>query len=424
LPEKRKRKKGKKSKNKITTMNFLFSGTMLALIALLIGFLVSFKSIPAIIKVSRLKGLMDAPDGERKLHKNIVPNLGGVGIFAGFIISYGICIGFELPKYFPALMSSVTILFFVGIKDDILVIAPYKKLAGQIVAAAIVVFIGKIYIPGLDGLFGIHTFHPLVGQAFSMAAIIFIINAYNLIDGIDGLAGMLAILASYAFGLWFLVGGHYAEAILCFSLSGALIGFMIHNFEPARIFMGDTGSLIVGLLISVAAFRLVQLNPGTTGLTLNNPLMYVLSVMIIPVFDTLRVIAVRMSRGTSPMKADSNHIHHLFLRMGLRHYQATLILAFFNASIVIISLFMQSWNIYLYLIVLTAMAASIIPIMSIAREALLRTFSLRSEHLPNDFLLDNIGLQDLMVELNSKGPGTLKMKNSLKKEEYSLEMNN
>lgn len=380
----------------------MISGALFGIFALIISFAITYRSIPAIIRVSNLKGLLDQPDGDRKLHKNVVPTLGGVGLFAGFMISYGICISFDLPPYLPALISAITILFFVGIKDDILVIAPLKKLLGQIIAAVIIVFIGDISIPGLDGLFGVTTFPFYTGKVFSVFAIIFLINAYNLIDGVDGLAGMIAIVGSYSFGLWFLVGGHYADAILSFALAGALVGFMFHNFEPARIFMGDTGSLIVGFVLSVAAIRVTQLNPGTSGMVLNAPSIFVFSVMSIPIFDTLRVIVLRLSKGISPLKADTNHMHHFLLRLGLRHSQVSLLLAFFNIVIVVFSLLMQSWNVYLYLAVVILMAASILPVIHMVR--LIRTFMPVRNELQNEYLLDKILLNDIMKDINTRKP--------------------
>ncbi len=397
------------------------TGILFSILALLISFWVTLKAIPAIIKISTLKGLMDNPDGERKLHENIVPNLGGVGIFAGFIIAYGVAASFDLPSYFPALISAVTILFFVGVKDDILVIAPLKKLAGQIVAAAIIVFIGNIQLPGLDGLLGVNAFHPIVGQIFSVLTIIFIINAYNLIDGVDGLAGMIAIVASYVFGIWFLWGGHYAEAVLSLSLAGALAGFMFHNFEPARIFMGDTGSLIIGFILSVAAFRVVQLNPGSTGFVLQSPVIFVFSVMSIPIFDTLRVIVIRLSKGISPLKADANHMHHFLIRLGLRHYQVALVLAFFNLVIVLTSFFLQSWNVYLYFGVVMLMAASILPVIQGIKTVLVRLL-VPDTRPQTEYFLDSILLSDIMDEISSREPRNKNhYKGKIREKEYYTE---
>jgi len=382
----------------------MITGISFAFLSLIIAFVVTMKAIPAIIKVSELKGLIDKPDGDRKLHKNLTSNLGGVGLFAGFMIAYGISMGVFNPHYLPALIASVTILFFVGIKDDILVIAPIKKLIGQILAASVVVFLGNIYLPGLDGLFGIETFHPIAGKVFSVFAMVMLINSYNLIDGVDGLAGIIALVGSYLFGLWFLWGGHYAEAVLSFSMSGALLGFMFHNFEPAKIFMGDTGSLVIGFILTTSAFRLVQLNPTTPGLSMDAPVVFVFSVMIIPVFDTIRVIAIRLSKGLSPLKADANHMHHYLLRLGLRHYQVSLILAFSNLFIVLAGFNFQSANIYLYMSIVLFMASTILPILRGMKGFIQKYWACPVPELDllDEGLLESDIMDDIMDDLTSK----------------------
>jgi UDP-GlcNAc:undecaprenyl-phosphate/decaprenyl-phosphate GlcNAc-1-phosphate transferase len=339
----------------------MISGVLVPFSAFITAALIALKAIPAIITVSRLKGLTDIPDSDRKIHKNHVPNLGGVGLYGGFIISYNIWIGSFLPAYLPALLAATAILFFTGIKDDVLVISPLKKLAGQIAAATIIVLLGDIQIPGLDGLFGVNSFMFYSGEVFSIFAIIIIINAYNLIDGIDGLAGMISILGIIVFGIWFAIGGHHAETVLCFTLAGSLAGFIYYNFEPARIFLGDTGSQITGLIMAVAAFRLAQLNPVTTGLPLYAPSIFIFSVMIIPMFDTLQVIIKRLSKGKSLFEADKNHIHHLLLDLGMRHYQAVILLTLFNMVIVICSFLISSWNVYIYIATVLTMALLILP---------------------------------------------------------------
>ncbi|MFU8795082.1 MAG: MraY family glycosyltransferase [Dethiobacteria bacterium] len=365
------------------------TGIIITVAALLLGFLITFKSIPVVIKVSLLRGLMDCPDGDRKVHKHRVPNLGGIGVFAGFVISFGIFIGFDLPQYFPALIAAITVLFFVGIKDDILVIAPLKKLAGQIIAACMVVFVGGIYIPGLDGLFGVGLFPVWFAKIFSAAAIIFIINAYNLIDGVDGLAGLLSIVSVLVLGIWFLIGGHYAESILSFALAGALLGFLMHNFEPARIFMGDTGSLIIGLILAVTSFRLVQLNAVTEGIHLQAPAVFIFSVMIVPIYDVFRVIVIRLYRGCSPLKADTSHVHHFLMRLGLRHYQIAIVLTIFNISIVVLSFMIQHINVYLYLFTVVIAASLITPVMMVLK-GLVVHFFLQGSKIDNSFLVDHI----------------------------------
>lgn len=382
----------------------MITGTVTAIFALLVSFYITYKSIPVIIKVSTLKGLLDEPDGNRKLHKKVIPNLGGVGIFAGFIIAYSTSIYFNLPAYFPSLMAAITILFFVGIKDDILMIAPMKKLAGQLFAAIIVVYVGQIYVTGLDGFLGIYQMPVVLAKPLSVIAILLIINAYNLIDGVDGLAGMLSIVASYTMGIWFLFGGHLSEALLCFALSGSLVGFLFHNIEPARIFMGDTGSMIIGLLISVAAFKVIQINPVTKGFVLQSPFIFIFAIVSIPITDTLRLFFFRIINGKSPFAADRNHIHHCLLNLGLKHYQVALILGIMNVVILSVSIFIQGVNIYLSFTVISVLSFMIIPTMNLGREMLVKLFLTAKDTFTFDTFMDNMNINDIMEEKKTNRP--------------------
>jgi len=339
------------------------TGAIFTFFAFITSFVIVFRAIPSIIDVSGWKGLGDRPDGKRKLHRQTIPNLGGVALFGGFLISYGIWVGVYSPPYLHVLVASLLILFFIGVKDDLHTMNNYNKVLCQFIAAGIIVFIGGIKIPGLDGLMGITTFPLYAGEFFSIFTIVIIINAYNLIDGVDGLAGMITALGCSVFGVWFLAGGHYTEAILSFSMVGALAGFIWYNFQPAKIFMGDTGSQLLGFIMAVSGFRLVQLNATTPGFLVDSPAVFIFSVMIIPMFDTLRVIIVRLYKGVSPMKADRNHLHHSLLRLGLSPAKITLYLSLFNVVIVLTGLFINSWNVHLYLIAVLLMAATILPVM-------------------------------------------------------------
>lgn len=376
------------------------NGILLGILALIVGFYITYKTIPIIIKVSKIKGLIDEPDGKRKLH-NAVPNLGGVGIFAGFIITYSVFVGFDLPSYFPALMAAITILFFVGIKDDILIIAPFKKLCGQILSALVVVYLGQVYIPNLDGFLGVGHIPVAIAKPLSVIAIVLIINAYNLIDGVDGLAGILAIIASYFMGMWFLSVGHYSETLLCFALAGSLVGFLYHNYEPAKVFMGDTGSMIIGLLISVAAFRLIQVNPASNGFVFNNPIVFVVAIMSIPVMDTLRVFFLRLSKGKSPFSPDRSHIHHDLLNLGLKHYQVTLVLAFFKTALIGLAILLNSLNIYVSIFVIVLVELLILPFMHSMRNLIINYIVLRRKELANT-LIDDVSIDEIVKQIHQR----------------------
>ncbi len=332
------------------------------ILSLIVGFITAYKAIPVIINISKLKGLTDNPDEKRKIHDRKVPNVGGVGVFFGFVVSCGLAICNFIPDYFTIMTASLIILFFIGIKDDILVIDWRKKLAGQILAGGLIVFAGGIYVPGLDGLFAIYNFPQYTGMLFSVFAIIIITNSFNLIDGVDGLAGTLSLIASAVFGTWFILGGHYSEAIILFSLTGALAAFLFFNFEPAKIFLGDTGSLMIGFILSVSAFRLMQLNPDTAYVSLARPAIFAFSVMIIPMFDTLRVIIIRILKRRSPLKPDNNHIHHNLLDKGFNHRDIVFVLSFVNLLIISISVLINSWEPHLYFLFITVSGIIISPL--------------------------------------------------------------
>jgi len=216
---------------------------MLIVPAVLTAYVISYISMPAVIRVAELKELIDSPDGKRKLQKRFVPTMGGVGIFAAFMISYSIWGQVVSLGSFPFFIAALLILFLMGVRDDIVELTPFKKFAIQIVASVILVFGGGISLGSFSGLFGIGELNLLAGSMASVIILVSIINAYNLIDGIDGLAGGVGVIASGILGIWFWGAGFLSLAILSFSLSGALIGFLSFNMYPARIFMGDTGAM-------------------------------------------------------------------------------------------------------------------------------------------------------------------------------------
>ena len=290
-----------------------------AILGFALAFVCTFISIPVIIRVAREKHLFDEPDG-RKLHRSVIPTLGGLGIFGGIMLSMLLLAKpTEIPE-FQYILASMLIIFFLGMKDDILIISATKKFIGQLSAAGILIFFAKIRINDFHGLFGLHQLPEWISVLFSLITMVMIINSFNLIDGIDGLAGGLGTLSSLAFGFYFFLSDEWQYALLCFSMSGALMAFLIFNFPPARIFMGDTGSLILGLLLSLIVIKFIKLGtlPGTIIPLPAAPALG-FSILMVPLFDTIRVFTIRILKGGSPFKADRNHIHHLFLDAGLSH---------------------------------------------------------------------------------------------------------
>lgn len=311
--------------------------------ALTSSFIITFMAIPSIIKVAELKHLFDEPD-ERKLHKSKVPTLGGLAIFAGMIFSLTFWATQKEIVELQYIISSIIVLFFIGIKDDLINLVHYKKLAGQLLAAYILVHWGGIRITSFFGIFGITDLNPAFAYAFSMFVMVVITNAMNLVDGIDCLAASIGILATSIFGTWFFLADQPQYVILSASLLGSLAGFLYYNRTPAQIFMGDTGSLIVGIVLSILAIKFIEMNrvlPLDGDNKIRGIPVVTMAILIIPLFDTLRVFVIRMLQGKSPFHPDRNHLHHLLVDIGFSHVKATALLISFNIVVIGISFWLQ-----------------------------------------------------------------------------------
>jgi UDP-N-acetylmuramyl pentapeptide phosphotransferase/UDP-N-acetylglucosamine-1-phosphate transferase len=322
----------------------------LYLLAVIGSLAISLFSIPNIIYIAKKKRLFDMPDNHRKLHTRIVPNLGGVGIFFAFFITASLfSLRFTSWNY---IATACLILFITGLKDDLVNISPSKKFIAQAFAATITVTLGDVRLDSLGGLFGIHQLPDWASIPFSIVGCIFVTNAFNLIDGIDGLAGTIGVYICVMLGLCLAAFGNTNAAILAFSLSGALIGFLKSNLPPARIFMGDTGSLLIGFVVSVLGIMTINgfLAGGSiAGIVVSDPspgiFVITLAILFLPVFDTFRVFTMRILRGHSPFRADRTHLHHYLLDIGLSHGQTVSVILLANILLTSLSLFVQHYNI-------------------------------------------------------------------------------
>lgn len=223
-------------------------GLYQCILSFLVACFVAVVSIPVIIKISELKSLMEKP-GERRSHSTPTPTFGGIAIYAALLIAYFLWPSIDQTDLYRTNLSvaGMTILFFIGIKDDLVGIDPNKKILFQVAAAMTLIFFGELRVDYLYGIMGFHHIEQIVGILLTCFIFIALTNAINLIDGIDGLAGGIATIASGTFGGWFLLTNHFTMACLAFTLSGALIGFLRFNFsKTSKIFMGNTGSLIIG----------------------------------------------------------------------------------------------------------------------------------------------------------------------------------
>lgn len=319
---------------------------MIIALAILVSFFIVLLSTPSFIKVAEIKNLFDEPNESRKVHKQRTPSMGGIMIFAGTLFAFMICYPSEDIGYIKYLIPSILVMFFIGIKDDIIGTAAVKKLIGHLLVAFIMVLMADIRITSLYGIFEIREIPLWASIALSIFTYVVIINSFNLIDGVDGLAGGVGCIAAVAFGIWFLLVGSQVDAIISFSLAGALFGFLRFNFYPANIFMGDSGSLTVGLILCVLAIRMIEFNPQevpSNMIGISRPI-FAMTVLSYPLLDTLRIFLVRMARGTSPFAADRNHIHHRLIRLGMNHAKTVIVIYLFNISLILYAVFFKDIN--------------------------------------------------------------------------------
>lgn len=363
---------------------------------LLLGFITSFVvtlfTMPSLIKVARMKHLVDEPSEERKIHSRSVPTIGGIIIFAAILFSYSLwfpqasVLGFSIEDFmvlyqdmgaaykdFKFTIAVMVLLFFIGVKDDIIGFSPVKKLVGHMIVAYILVVMGGVRIRDMHGILGVYELPEEISIAFSCFTYVVLVNAFNLIDGVDGLAAGIGLIAASAYGLWLYWAGDVALALLAFTLAGALVGFLVFNYHPARIFMGDSGSLIIGAIISILAMRVIDHDVSKLPRWLAavpTPL-FAMSAIAYPLVDTLRIFSIRLAKGRSPLAADRNHIHHRLMDLGLGHRSVTLILYCYAVAMIALSLITRDIlpNKGLLVLGVTAFVLAVLPFTLTSRKA-------------------------------------------------------
>lgn len=316
------------------------------ILVFLTAFMISFAAIPSIIRIAGRLHLYDEPN-DRKRHGEKTPLLGGVAVFASMLFAFTLAAAryFEPANIF--IITALILLFFFGLRDDIAPLAPLKKLSGQVLAAMIVILFSDIRLTSLHGLFGIHSLPYAFSIFISLIVILFIVNAYNLIDGIDGLAAGLAVISSLAFAGLFFVYGDMLMAILAVSLGGALLGFLPHNFYKARIFLGDTGTMTIGFVLAFFSLHFISLartNPVEGWFDYTSAPVIVFAILVIPMIDALRVFTIRIFKWRSPFIGDRNHIHHRLLETGLKPPLVSILLYIINSLFILSSWVLREFD--------------------------------------------------------------------------------
>ncbi len=287
------------------------------------AFLLALFAVPSIIHVAYYKNLLDEPN-HRTIHSASTPRLGGLAIFTGFMSS--LMIFGQLNSGIQQLMAGTLLLFFIGVKDDIATVSAFKKFFIQILATGIVMFLADIRITSFQGFLGIYELELGFSYVFTFLVIVGVTNAINLIDGMDGLAGSIVLLISLIFGGYF----YYFDspyAYVAFALAGGVLGFLRYNIYRATVFMGDTGSLVSGFILAVLAIQILEMQQIPSAPAI------VVSIMILPIVDTLRVFALRIFNGRSPFYPDKNHLHHQLLTLGLSQIKVLGVLIVFNLMV-------------------------------------------------------------------------------------------
>lgn len=310
------------------------------LLVFLLSVLFSWLLIPRILVLAFRKRLFDEPD-ERKVHCQSIPRLGGLSFVPTILFSLsfvsGLCFrfGWQLSpagsagvvQEFLMLICGLTLLYLAGIKDDLVGLRYHTKFVLQFVAASFLPISG-LWIHDFHGFFGLQALTPWMGVPLTLFVVVFIINAINLIDGIDGLASGLSCIALGLSGYLFVSAGLACYAMLAFSTLGVLLPFFYYNVfgrpeHCRKIFMGDTGSLTLGYILAFLTLRYAVCAPPALSCRAG-ALLIAFSALLVPLFDVVRVMGVRIRHGRHLFHPDKNHIHHKFLAMGLTHSKATL----------------------------------------------------------------------------------------------------
>lgn len=322
--------------------------------------------IPKIKYIIENRQLIEHPN-KRSSHKTAIPTMAGVSFYLTLIFSLILIDSWDIDGIGMNLIGALTIIFALGLKDDLIISTPKAKIGGELLAISFILFCNCMQITSFDGFLGISTMPSVVSYALMTLMILTIINSYNLIDGIDGLASTIGIVIFSLFGFIFYIAGLYFYFILCICLVGMQLAYLRYNLSKTKkIFMGDTGSLIVGFCLGFLSLKFLSMDVSLLtefSFIPENKFLVIAALFYIPLFDTLRVMGVRLINKKNPFHPDNNHIHHILINSGLSHIKASLFLGFLSllSSIVFISLslYLNSFQMIFVLIVSSSLLLSI-----------------------------------------------------------------
>lgn len=303
------------------------------------GFVLTYFLTPVVIQVVKLKRLYEKLS-ERSSHSIHVPSFGGVTFYVVFVMAMSFAEQFFMVGRAVYLIPAATVMFVIGLKDDLTGISPFNKIIAQIIATTILFLSTDFQILDLHGFTGLFNASPILILPLSYAVLIFFINAFNLIDGIDGLASSLAAFYFSVFAVIFFQLHDWAFFSVSICMVGTFIAFLRYNLSSdKKIFMGDTGSLFIGFIIAAFVINLMtsdfpvhlkQIRTANFGI-------FLIAVLYVPVLDSIRVFIARAADGRSPFSPDRNHIHHLLMdKYQLNHRQTTAYILLINICVALL----------------------------------------------------------------------------------------
>lgn len=339
----------------------IIDNKVFVILALAVAFLIAFAATPMVMSLAHKIKAIDVPKDERRVHKKPIPLIGGLAIFYGFIVS-ALCFA-TLDRETLGILIGSAIVVGVGVVDDITDMKAIVKLLCQVVAAAVVVYSGvriEHFANPLSSIIGGPPYIVLnywVSVAITMFWIVGVCNAVNLIDGLDGLAVGVSSIASVCMLTLTLLSQNLNVAIITAAVAGACFGFLPYNFNPAKIFMGDTGALFLGFILACISIQ------GFLKLSAIISFAIPILVLGLPIFDTLFAIVRRVFTGHSPMSPDRGHLHHRLMDMGFSQRQTVSILYTLTTVLcltaVVVSLKGYERGIFLIIAVLVIIIASL-----------------------------------------------------------------
>ena len=328
----------------------------------LVSFAIGLCFMPLVIDIAKKKNFVVKPN-KRTSHVGVIPNVGGINIFISFLLTVFL-FSFGIISELQFTIVGIFVILIVGFVDDLIVIRPTWKLLGELVSAFFLIVVSDVRLSHLHGFLGIHEIS--IGWSYILSFFVFvgIINALNLIDGVDGLASGLGILYCLFFAVYFELTANVNLAISAFAMTGSLFVFFLYNVfgGKRKIFMGDSGSLLLGYMITLYVFEFCEVNaykciPEVFQMSAAPAV--AICVLSVPLFDTMRVMLTRIKKGVSPFHPDKNHIHHLLLKTGLKHLQVTFVLLVVSLGFIALGIIGREWKIGVLILVAFSIASGL-----------------------------------------------------------------